>query len=350
MSKVLMKGNEAIAQAAIAAGCNAFFGYPITPQNELIEYMSKYMPDKGAFVQAESELAAINMVYGASAAGARAMTSSSSPGLALKQEGISYCAGAELPAVIVSVSRGGPGLGGILPAQGDYNQATRGGGNGDYKVIVLAPNGVQEATEMVRRAFYLADTYRNPVIVLADGVIGQMMEPVEINTEPLPLIDKPWASDGNLSRGHRNVVNSLFLNPVELEKHNLDLRAKYDLIEQKEVDYELSHDENAEVMFVAYGTPSRIVKAAIENLKAEGIHACLFRPKTLYPFPYKALKEAAQEKKFVLCAELSMGQMIQDVRLSLEGSVPVHFYGRAGGMVFEPKELVNSVKEHYGGR
>jgi len=350
MSKILMKGNEAIAQAAISAGCTAFFGYPITPQNEICEYMAKYLPkNNGVFVQAESELAAINMVYGASAAGARTMTSSSSPGLALKQEGISYCAGAELPAVIVSISRGGPGLGGILPAQSDYNQATRGGGNGDYHVIVLAPNGVQEATDMVRKAFYLADKYRNPVIVMADGVIGQMMEPVEINNEAVQTFEKPWASDGNLSRGSRNVINSLFLNPNKLEQHNIDLRHKYDLIEENEVDFECSLCDDAEILLVAYGTPSRIVKSAINQLRGEGIKAGLFRPKTLYPFPYKQLKEASKNMKFVLCAELSMGQMIQDVKLAVEGTLPVHFYGRAGGIVFEPIEIVNAVKKNLGG-
>jgi 2-oxoglutarate ferredoxin oxidoreductase subunit alpha len=277
------------------------------------------------------------------------MTSSSSPGLALKQEGISYCAGAELPAVIVSISRGGPGLGGILPAQGDYNQATRGGGNGDYHVIVLAPNGVQEATDMVRKAFYLADKYRNPVIVMADGVIGQMMEPVEINNEIVQTFEKPWASDGNLSRGSRNVINSLFLNPNKLEQHNIDLRHKYDVIEENEVEFECSMCEDADVLLVAYGTPSRIVKSAINQLREEGIKAGLFRPKTLYPFPYKQLKEASKNKKFVLCAELSMGQMIQDVKLAVEGSLPVHFYGRAGGIVFEPIEIVQAVKKHLGG-
>lgn len=350
MAKVLMKGNEAIAQAAIAAGCEAYFGYPITPQNELCEYMAKYLrASGGTFVQAESELAAINMVYGAAAAGARAMTSSSSPGIALKQEGISYCAGAELPAVIVSVSRGGPGLGGILPAQGDYNQATRGGGNGDYKVIVLAPNGVQEATEMVRKAFELADTYRNPVMVMADGIIGQMMEPVDIQAQKAETRPKPWAADGHLERGSRNVINSLFLNPNQLEQHNLDLRAKYDRVEAEVCDYELTDAEDAEILIVAYGTPSRIVKSALHQLREEGIKAGLFRPKTLYPYPYAQLHEAAQGKKFVLCAELSMGQMLQDVKLAILGSVPVHFYGRAGGIIFEPSEIVAAVKSHLGG-
>ncbi len=351
MSKMLMKGNEAIAQAAIAAGCDAFFGYPITPQNEICEYMSKYLAKSGgAFVQAESELAAINMVYGAAGAGARTMTSSSSPGIALKQEGISYCAGAELPCVIVAISRGGPGLGGILPAQGDYNQATRGGGNGDYKVVVLAPNGVQEATEMVRDAFLLSEKYRNPVMVMADGVIGQMMEPVEINTDPLPKFEKPWAATGeSQSRGTRNVINSLFLNPVDLENHNIALRKKYDLIEENEVQVDLYMMDDADVALVAYGTPSRIVKSAIEEMRAEGIKVGLIRPKTLYPFPFKQINAAADKVKFMLTAELSMGQMVHDVRLAVNGKVPVYFYGRAGGMIFEPKEISDAVKSHLGG-
>lgn len=345
MTKVLMKGNEAIAQAAIAAGCDAFFGYPITPQNEICEYMAKYLAkNNGAFVQAESELAAINMVYGAASAGARAMTSSSSPGIALKQEGISYCAGAELPAVIVSISRGGPGLGGILPAQSDYNQATRGGGNGDYKVVVLAPNGVQEATEMVREAFILAEKYRNPVMVMADGVIGQMMEPVEIHADKLPDLIAPWAADGNLTQRPRNVINSLFLNPALLEQHNLDLRKKYDAIEANEARYECSECADADILLVAYGTPSRIVKSALHQLRQEGLKVGLFRPKTLYPFPEKALHDLAKDKQFVMVCELSMGQMVQDVKLAILNACPVHFYGRAGGMIFEPSEIVNAVK------
>lgn len=347
MSRVLMKGNEAIAQSAIAAGCRAFFGYPITPQNELTEYMAKYLPQHGGvFVQAESEVAAINMVYGAAGAGACVMTSSSSPGIALKQEGISYCAGAELPAVIVSISRGGPGLGGILPSQGDYNQATRGGGNGDYKVLVLAPNGVQEASNLMRDAFILAHQYRNPVMLMADGVIGQMMEPVEINTQPMPSFDHSWAANGQLERGHRNIVNSLFLDPRDLEQHNRDLRAKYDLIEANEVRYECYLCEDADVLIVAYGSPSRIVKTAINSLREQGIKAGLFRPITLYPFPYQQLHEASIGKKFVMSAELSMGQMVVDVRLAINGMLPVHFYGRAGGIIFEPSEIVNAVKSH----
>ena len=347
MAKILMKGNEAIAQAAVSAGCEAFFGYPITPQNELIEYMAKYLAkNNGVFVQAESELAAINMVYGAAGAGARVMTSSSSPGIALKQEGISYCAGAELPVVIVSVSRGGPGLGGILPSQADYNQATRGGGNGDYKVMVLAPNGVQEATELVRKAFELAEKYRNPVMVMADGIIGQMMEPVEINPEPLPAVDRPWAAEGQRGRAQRNVVNSMNLDAYKLEQHNRDLQAKYERMEREDVMYETVQTEDAEVLLVAYGTPSRIVKSAMATLREQGIKAGLFRPKTLLPFPSSQLKAAAQGKQFVLVAELSLGQMLVDVKLAIEGTVPVHFYGRTGGVIFEPSEIVDAVKSH----
>ena len=348
MTRVLMKGNEAIAQSAIAAGCTAFFGYPITPQNELTEYMAKYLPQAGgAFVQAESEVAAINMVYGAAGTGAMVMTSSASPGIALKQEGISYCAGAELPAVIVSISRGGPGLGGILPAQGDYFQATRGGGNGDYKVIVLAPNGVQEASDLMREAFRLAHHYRNPVMLMADGIIGQMMEPVELSTEKLPPFHHPWVADGNLQRGHRNVINSLFLDPKDLEQHNRDLRAKYDAIEIHEVRFDAYQCEDAEAIVVAYGSPSRIVKSAIHDLREQGYKVGLFRPISLYPFPYEALRKAAHTARFVLSAELSMGQMVQDVQLAILGQCPVHFYGRAGGIIFEPSEIVQAVKAHW---
>lgn len=345
MAKVLMKGNEAIARAAIAAGCDSFFGYPITPQNEIPEYMAKYLADSGGvFVQAESEVAAINMVYGAAAAGARTMTSSSSPGIALKQEGISYCAGAELPIVIVSVSRGGPGLGGILPAQSDYNQATRGGGNGDYKVMVLAPNSVQEATNMVHDAFVLAEKYRNPVMVMADGIIGQMMEPVEIKAEKLPPVKGTWFADGKIQDRPRNVVNSMILNPVLLDQHNRKLKAKYDGMAKDDVRYEESETADAEVLLVAYGTPSRIVKSAMHQLREEGIKAGLFRPQTLLPFPEKALHEASKGKKFVMVCELSMGQMLHDVKLSVLNECPVEFMGKAGGLVFEPAEIVAEVK------
>jgi 2-oxoglutarate ferredoxin oxidoreductase subunit alpha len=347
MNRVLMKGNEAIAQAALSAGCKAFFGYPITPQNELIEYMAKHLPKQGGvFVQAESEVAAINMVYGAASTGAMVMTSSASPGIALKQEGISYCAGAELPAVIVSISRGGPGLGGILPAQGDYFQATRGGGNGDYKVIVLAPNSVQEAADVMREAFRLAHHYRNPVMVLADGIIGQMMEPVSLNPEPLAPVDHPWTASGQGNRAHRNVINSLFLDAHDLERHNRHLRQKYDTIEAQEVRYETYQCDDADALVVAYGSPARIVKSAVDQLRLAGHRVGLFRPISLYPFPYAPLHQAARTVKFVLSAELSMGQMVQDVRLALQGSKPVHFYGRAGGIVFEPQEIVDAVNAH----
>lgn len=344
MSKVLMKGNEAIAKAAIEAGCDCFFGYPITPQNELIEYIAKYIGQKGGvFVQAESEVAAINMVFGAAATGARVMTSSSSPGIALKQEGITYCAGAELPSVIVSISRGGPGLGGILPAQSDYNQATKGGGNGDYHVIVLAPNGVQEATEMVYNAFYLAEKYRNPVMVLADGMIGQMMEPVEIKTKALGPIMGNWFADGEGKKHPKNIVSSVHLDPVKLENHNLHLQEKYRLIENEEVKYECTQCEDADIILVAYGSPSRIVKAALLELREKGVKVGLFRPQTLYPFPFNELNRISLDKKFILVCELSMGQMVNDVKLAVLNNCPVYFYGRAGGMIFEPEEIENEV-------
>ncbi len=350
MTKVLMKGNEAIAKAAIAAGCECFFGYPITPQNELIEYIAKYLWDNGGhFVQAESEIAAINMVYGAAATGARVMTSSSSPGIALKQEGISYCAGAELPAVIISISRGGPGLGGILPSQADYHQATRGGGNGDYKVIVFAPNGVQESTDMVKEAFIIAEKYRNPVMIMADAMIGQMMEAVEIKEDQLGPIKGTWFADGHLENRAKNIVSSVLLDPHKLENHNIHLQKKYREIEKNEVRYELSGDQVSDVLIVAYGSSARISKAAMASLKDEGINVSLLRPQTLYPFPEKAIKDAAKGKKFVLVCELSMGQMVYDVEHAVMNSCPVYFYGRSGGVIFEPDEIVNEVKKHLKG-
>lgn len=345
-----MKGNEAIAKAAIMAGCDCFFGYPITPQNELIEAIAKDLSLKGGhFVQAESEIAAINMVYGAAAAGARAMTSSSSPGIALKQEGLSYCAGAELPSVIVSISRGGPGLGGILSAQSDYNQATKGGGNGDYHLIVLAPNGVQEATTMVRDAFILAEKYRNPVMVLADGMIGQMMEPVELIEQPLGPLKGNWFADGNLENRSKNVVSSVHLDPQKLENHNLHLQEKYRVIEKNEIRCELSLIEDADVILVAYGSPARIVKQAMNELRLEGIKVGLIRPQTLYPFPQEIIYQNALNKKFILVCELSMGQMVKDVEHAVKDRAPVYFYGRCGGMIFEPNEIIQEVKKHLKG-
>ena len=344
--KVLMKGNEAISEAAIQAGCQAFFGYPITPQNEIPEYMSKRMEQAGGvFIQAESEIAAINMVYGAAATGARAMTSSSSPGIALKQEGISYLVGANLPSVIVAVSRGGPGLGGILPSQADYFQVTRGGGNGDYYLPVYAPNSVQEATDLVQKAFHVADKYRTPVIVIVDGLLGQMMEPVEINNIPVEAIDKPWVTNGDLSNRERNIITSLSLTADILEQMNLDRFKVYDVIKENEVMVEQTVEEGDEVAIVAYGTPARIVKNAIEDLKKDGIKTGLVRPITLWPFPKQTLANLPKSVKHILVAELSMGQMIEDVQLAVGDKIPIHFYGRCGGIIFEPSEIADKVRQ-----
>lgn len=346
MAKILMKGNEAFGKAAIEAGCKYFFGYPITPQNELPEYMAKELPNVGGvFVQAESEVSAINMIYGGAGTGARVMTSSSSPGIALKQEGITYAAGAELPCVVVNVMRGGPGLGGIQPSQADYFMSTRGGGNGDYRTPVFAPATVQEAVDMIMEAFNVADFYRTPVMVVADGMIGQMMEPVEFRTpktRELPV--KDWATTGTKGKRKPNIINSLYLQPDELEQHCIKLEAKYKEIEKNEVDYEMYKTEDAELVFVAYGTTSRIVKNAIEILRGEGIKAGLIRPKTLWPFPVEAFNQIPEAKN-LLTVEMSMGQMVEDVRLAVEGRLPVHFYGRAGGMIPDPDGIANKAKE-----
>ena len=314
MKKELWKGNEAIAEAAIRAGCDCFFGYPITPQNEIPEYLALHMPEHGkVFVQSESEVAAINMVYGAAASGKRAMTSSSSPGISLKQEGISYLAGTELPAVIVNVMRGGPGLGSIQPSQADYYQATRGGGNGDYRTIVLAPCNIQEAVDLTQEAFDLADKYRNPVILLADGMIGQMMEPIVWKERPkTDLPEKNWAAAGRKGRERNNFLTSLYIDAVDCEEHNLRLEKKYKAMES-EVRWEEKATEDCEVLLVAYGTPSRICMSAVEQLRAKGIKAGLFRPITLWPFPYEALAKAAARDsvKAVVTAEMCLGQMVQ---------------------------------------
>ena len=350
MAKLLMKGNEAVAKAAIEAGCNFFAGYPITPQNEIPEYMSREMPIAGGtFVQAESEISAINMLYGASGAGARAMTSSSSPGIALKQEGITYMAGAELPAVIVNMMRGGPGLGGIQPAQSDYYMSTRGGGNGDYRHVVYAPSSIQEAVDYVQEAFDVADYYRMPVIVLADGMIGQMMEAVEFNKKEATrqLEPKTWATTGTKGEREHNIINSLYLEAAELEKHNHKLQAKYDIIEKTEARYENLMVEDAEIVLVAYGTTARIVKNAVLQLREEGIKAGLIRPITLWPYPVEAFKGLVA--KNMLCVEMSMGQMVEDVKLAVECKIPVHFTGRVGGMIPEPTQIINVVKEIVGG-
>ena len=352
MAKELWKGNEAVAEAAIRAGCKYFFGYPITPQNEIPEYLSLHLPKVGGcFLQAESEVAAINMVYGAAGCGVRVMTSSSSPGISLKQEGITYMCGAELPAVIVNMMRGGPGLGTIQPAQGDYYQATRGGGNGDYRHLVYAPATIQEAADLVQEAFDVADYYRNPVMIAADGMIGQMMEAVEWREPPKrELPEKTWATTCTKEQREPNVINSLYIDPNICAEHNERLAKKYKAIEENEVRWEEFNTENAEIIFVAYGTPSRITRAAIKMLEKEGIKAGLIRPITLWPFPTKALKAAAMQDsvKAVVDFELSMGQMIDDVKIALEGCRPVTFVGKAGGVVPTPAEVAAAAKAAIG--
>ncbi len=352
MEKELWKGNEAIAEAAIRAGCKFFFGYPITPQNEVPEYLSLHLRQAGGtFIQAESEIAAINMVYGASGCGARVMTSSSSPGISLKQEGITYLCGAELPAVIVNIMRGGPGLGTIQPAQGDYYQATRGGGNGDYRHIVYAPANIQEAADYVRLAFDVADIYRNPVMVVADGMIGQMMEAIEWRELPKrELPEKTWATNGTRGVRKPNVINSLYIDPYLCADHNDLLAEKYRVMQEKEVLFEEVETQGCEVLFVAYGTPSRLARAAINLLKKDGIKAGLFRPITIWPFPYNQLKAAADQRsvKVVMDVELSTGQMIDDVKIALEGCKPTAFIGRAGGVVPTPREVADAAKKALG--
>ncbi len=340
----LMKGNEAIGEAAIVAGCRYYFGYPITPQTELMEYMAKRMPQvNGVFLQAESEVAAINMVYGAAGAGARTMTSSSSPGISLKAEGISYCAGAELPCVIVNIMRGGPGLGSIQPAQADYFQATKGGGHGDYRNIVLAPNSVQEMADLTMLSFDLADKYRNPVMLLGDGALGQMMEPVNFEEKPIVLQEKHWAANGLKERTKPNVINSLYLQPEKLEAHNVHLQNKYQIIRGNECRWEEINVEDAELIVVAYGITSRIARSAVEMAKQDGLKVGLFRPISLWPFPNKRLKVLAQQAKSFLVTELSAGQMVEDVRLATGQIKPVHFYGRMGGMMPSSREIYDQI-------
>ncbi|VBB07901.1 pyruvate flavodoxin/ferredoxin oxidoreductase thiamine dip-bdg [Lucifera butyrica] len=349
--KILMKGNEAIGEAAIVAGCRHYFGYPITPQTELTEYMARRMPQlEGVFLQAESEIAAINMVYGAAGAGARVMTSSSSPGISLKQEGISYIAGAELPCVIVNIMRGGPGLGSIQPAQGDYFQATKGGGHGDYRLLVLAPNSVQELVDLTILSFDLADTYRTPVMLLGDGALGQMMEPVKFAAEKTGYIAKPWAATGLRGRQTPNIINSLHLQPEKLEEHNIHLQKKFAQIAGREVRYEELYTEDAEIILVAYGITSRIARSAMEKARAEGIKAGMFRPVTLWPFPAAPLARLAAKAQTFLTVELSAGQMVEDVRLAVNGAKPVHFYGRTGGMMPSPKSIYNEIVKIVNGK
>ena len=344
--KVLMKGNEVIAEAALRAGCKHYFGYPITPQSEIGHYFAKKMPKiEGTFVQAESEVAAINMVYGAASAGARVMTSSSSPGISLKQEGLSYMAGAELPAVVVNIVRCGPGLGGILPAQGDYFQAVKGGGHGDYKMVVLAPNTIQELYELTVEAFNIADRYRIVSMIMGDGVLGQMMEAVEFkDQENLDIARKDWATTGTGMKRPNNVVTSIYIDPEELEKHNLKLQKKYALIEEKETRVEVYNCENADVIVTAFGTVARIVKNVIKLAEKEGIKVGLIRPITLWPFPTKAIEQYAEVPKAFLSVEMNAGQMVEDVRLAVNGKRPVHFHGRLGGMIPTQQEILEKIR------
>jgi 2-oxoglutarate ferredoxin oxidoreductase subunit alpha len=341
----LMKGNEALAEAAIRAGCDAYFGYPITPQSEVLEYLAREMPLHGRVVlQAESEVASINMVYGAAGAGFRAMTSSSSPGISLMQEGISYMAGAELPALIVNVNRAGPGLGTIQPGQGDYFQATKGGGHGDYHLIVLAPATVQEMADFVYLGFDLADKYRNPVMILSDGAIGQMMEKVKFPDYVIPKKDKPWATTGKPANRPRNYITSLHILPEKMEVHNQHLEAKFKSIRDNEVRFEEIETEDAEVLLVAYGLSARICHKALDLARAKGIRAGLLRPITLYPFPYQRLQELADQVDLMMSVELNAGQMVEDVRLAVAGKVPVGFFGRMGGMIYTPEDVLQHLE------
>ncbi|MCX5644039.1 MAG: 3-methyl-2-oxobutanoate dehydrogenase subunit VorB [Phycisphaerae bacterium] len=341
-----MCGNEAMAEAAVLAGCDAYFGYPITPQNEISAYMASRMPEKGrVFIQSESELAAINMVFGASATGKRALTSSSSPGISLMQEGMSYLAGAELPAVVINVMRGGPGLGNISPSQGDYFQATRGGGHGDYKTIVFGPASVQEMADCVSLAFDLADQYRITAMILADGVLGQMMEPLTLEPKAhRKLPAKDWALTGRKGR-EQNIVRSLWLAEGALEKHNEKLQAKYREIQAKEVRYEEYRIEDAEIIIVAYGIVARIARAAVDQAREEGILIGLIRPITLWPFPSQQISRASEEFRIFLTMEMSSGQMLEDVKLAVAGKSPVLFYGRMGGGMPTVDEVLGKIRE-----
>jgi 2-oxoglutarate ferredoxin oxidoreductase subunit alpha len=348
MAKKLMKGAEAIGEAAVQAGCRLFFGYPITPQNEIPEYLSSRLPQVGGtFVQAESEVASINMLYGAAGSGERVMTSSSSPGISLMAEGISYIAGSQLPVVIVNIMRAGPGLGGILPSQGDYFQTTKGMAHGDFRVLALAPWSIQEAADLVQDAFDLADYYRNPVMVVGDGLIGQMMEPVEFAEDRQPIKElepKTWAATGWKRDRPKAIINSLFLDPAELERHNIALKEKYDRMARDEVRFATyGATDDPEVVIVAYGTVARVCLTAIEELEASGVKVAMVRPITLWPFPYEAVRDLAARARDVLVVELSMGQMIEDVRLALHDEKPIHFHCRSGGMLVSPEEVIDKV-------
>lgn len=345
MEKVLMKGNEALAEAALRAGCKCFFGYPITPQTEISAYLAKNMAKRGGtFLQAESEIAAINMVYGASSAGVRVMTSSSSPGISLKSEGVSYIAACDLPCVIVNVQRGGPGLGGIQPSQSDYWQATKALGHGDFQMIVYAPSSVQETVDLTIKAFNSADKYRIPVMILSDGMLGQMMEPVEFPVIQNKEYDKSWVCNGHKNKRERNIVNSLFLQPDVLENSVVERFKKYDTIKCECPMYESYLCEDAEIVVTAFGAAARVVKSAVKSARDKGIKAGLFRPITLYPFPEKGLRGSCKNAKVVLDVEMNMGQMIDDVKLALDCTIPVKFYGRTGGNIPKPAEILNNIE------
>jgi len=341
MARQFMKGNDAIIVGALAAGCRAYYGYPITPASEIAHAAALHFPALGGvFIQAESEIAAINMVYGTAGMGIRTMTASSSPGFSLKQEGLSYCAGSELPCVVVNIVRGGPGLGNIAPEQADYFQITKGGGHGNYRLIALAPNGAQEMCDLTIKAFELADKYRNPACIMADGITGQMMEVVEIpQAVPVTWDHRDWAVDGTPAT-RRNLISSIVLDPGELERHNLKLDAKYRRIQAEEVLYEEYRTEDADLIVVAYGVVSRIVYSTIDQARAEGLKVGLLRPITLWPFPSRIIGELAERAPMFLAVELSTGQMVEDVQLAVAGRAPVHFYGRCGGMVPGGAELV----------
>jgi len=348
--KSLMKGNEALAEAAIRAGCKCFFGYPITPQTEISAYLSKRMPKVGGtFLQAESEVAAINMVYGVASTGKRVMTSSSSPGISLKSEGLSYLAGSDLPALIVNVQRGGPGLGGIQPSQADYFQATKGGGHGDFKMIVLAPSSVQEMADLTVKGFDLADKYRMPTMLLADGTMGQMMEPVSLDYEVKETVDKPWATTGTKMEREHNIVTSLFLKPDELEDLVVERYERYKVVEENEVMYEEYMMDDAEICIAAFGIAARVAKNAINEARKQGIKVGLIRPITLWPFPVAPFKKAATHVKEIISVELSMGQMIEDVRLACECKVPVTLCSRTGGMIPSPEQVLEAITRANGG-
>ena len=349
--RVLMKGNEALAEAAIKSGCRHFFGYPITPQTEVAAYMAKRMPKiGGTYLQAESEVAAINMVLGAASAGVRVMTSSSSPGISLKTEGISYIAGSDLPCLIINVQRGGPGLGGIQPSQADYWQATRATGHGDFHILVFAPATIQEMVDLVYTAYDKADEYRMPAMILADGMLGQMMEPVEFpEKEANHQIEKPWATTGHQNKRPHNIVNSLYLDPNELEQKVVERFKRYEIIKEKEPMAEEYLVDDADIVLVSFGATARIVKSAVNSARSMGIKAGMIRPITLWPFPEKVMQKAAKNASCFLSVEMSMGQMVDDVRLAVNGEKPVSFFGRTGGIIPSPAEVLGEIQRIMGG-